>query len=1147
MAKKNKKGNKGANAKQNGRRLPAAPLESDLSSCAPVSEDTPMIDADGTATEKQGKSMDSERAPCKHLGKGVNCRIFVRRIENSQVLKCKGCAKSNESDSKNKKVKKGKSKSSTKKGRSRSNDMWQPEDDWPRSTWVCLSCGFIGCGSIPDSFEKGGNKENGLKLSSEEAIDRGHAWQHFLGLNHPCAMQCGDRILFRCFLCKSTLQYDFSKASNGKDKVIDCEGDWSLSILQAWKAVQEKLVKESSTVNGICSVMNKEIRQEKSGTVLIEDKADGLVLCGRVIKGLMNLGNTCFFNSVLQNMLALDELRDHFTQPNVEFLGQVSLSLRNLYMETSLERQQGDKAKELDSCLLNANTKKGRRSRMPPTSGKGVISPGSLFNAICAKAPRFRGFQQQDSHELLKYLLDSLKTEESNESKLQRKQLNKSPGESDNEQLSSRQFRTHMHTNERNSHSDTLTLVDSIFGGQLSSTVRCCVCGFSSVMHEPFLDLSLPIPRNEMPKRSSIRGQNKFASASTLEKCSPKKQLQKDASKERKKQGKKSQVSPMTKSEAKEMIVCSGKFSSAASVENIIPDTPNGPTTRGDPEQLNCLLPLKQSAEGPCQSTFDLSETMERIEESDVKSIDCNCNGILLDNSETISVKQTSNNISICQNGHNVDENTIFSPSENAMVMQSHSDCQDRSAIYNNEKNGEFEEEDKPFLVADKDFYNGLNAGEGVGVGTTNDSELFTRSNTSKDCHKHFDVKSVLAMDSEHVPMECDGIELVDQDTPSSEKQQEEKCEVENNICQENGRQDICEAETNAATERSNMISTEVFSNAIVPMSIDGCFTSFTRPELLSGDNAWECDGCSARFGNESSNDKTARLEDAINMKFSAALDFEGGQDKTIHKRGTHIENDKNPSQSCAKEDKEFDGTKKLSSLNDQGSGQLSSPQKQQMGTVDFGSCDIVQENEINFRPKRVATRSSLRMAERIFKESGDLKEDFAKVDVHQQKGFRSCGRKQKMENIDAMGTNLEPKRVKRDATKQYLISKAPNVLIVHLKRFTQDLRGRLSKLSGHVTFQDKLDLSPYLDPKCTERESSIYSLTGVVEHLGSMKGGHYVAYVRGPQEEKQQDIANDDCTGQSRWYYISDAHVSKSSLLDVLGSEAYLLFYQKF
>lgn len=38
------------------------------------------------------------------------------------------------------------------------------------------------------------------------------------------------------------------------------------------------------------------------------------------------------------------------------------------------------------------------------------------------------------------------------------------------------------------------TLVDSVFGGVLVSTVVCSACDHSSVSYEPFLDLSLPIP-----------------------------------------------------------------------------------------------------------------------------------------------------------------------------------------------------------------------------------------------------------------------------------------------------------------------------------------------------------------------------------------------------------------------------------------------------------------------------------------------------------------------------------------------------------------------------------------------------------------------------------------------------------------------------
>lgn len=67
------------------------------------------------------------------------------------------------------------------------------------------------------------------------------------------------------------------------------------------------------------------------------------------------------------------------------------------------------------------------------------------------------------------------------------------------------------------------------------------------------------------------------------------------------------------------------------------------------------------------------------------------------------------------------------------------------------------------------------------------------------------------------------------------------------------------------------------------------------------------------------------------------------------------------------------------------------------------------------------------------------------------------------------------------------------------------------------------------------------YRLLGVVEHSGTMRGGHYVAYLRGGKKSASQTE-----NGDFVWYYASDAYVREVSLEEVLRSEAYILFYEQ-
>lgn len=164
-----------------------------------------------------------------------------------------------------------------------------------------------------------------------------------------------------------------------------------------------------------------------------------------------------------------------------------------------------------------------------------------------------------------------------------------------------------------------------------------------------------------------------------------------------------------------------------------------------------------------------------------------------------------------------------------------------------------------------------------------------------------------------------------------------------------------------------------------------------------------------------------------------------------------------------------------------------------------------------------------------------------------------------------------EKKIVYRNVTKQLLIYNPPAVLILHLKRF-QVCRFRSMKVSRHVAFATLLDLAPFLSKRSQnlptiepDQTKVLYSLYGVVEHSGSIHGGHYVAYVkvRAPLDENSyrwrflpRFQAGGRGTGgvapakpeepAGRWYYVSDSHVSEVAESKVLDAQAYLLFYER-
>ncbi|KAB1283376.1 Ubiquitin carboxyl-terminal hydrolase 16 [Camelus dromedarius] len=151
-----------------------------------------------------------------------------------------------------------------------------------------------------------------------------------------------------------------------------------------------------------------------------------------------------------------------------------------------------------------------------------------------------------------------------------------------------------------------------------------------------------------------------------------------------------------------------------------------------------------------------------------------------------------------------------------------------------------------------------------------------------------------------------------------------------------------------------------------------------------------------------------------------------------------------------------------------------------------------------------------------------------------------------------------ERKHVYTNAKKQMLISLAPPVLTLHLKRF-QQAGFNLRKVNKHIKFPEILDLAPFCTLKCKnvaeENTRVLYSLYGVVEHSGTMRSGHYTAYAKARTASSHlsnlvlhgdipQDFEMESTKGQ--WFHISDTHVQAVSTAKVLNSQAYLLFYER-
>ncbi|XP_046386606.1 ubiquitin carboxyl-terminal hydrolase 32 isoform X1 [Ischnura elegans] len=180
--------------------------------------------------------------------------------------------------------------------------------------------------------------------------------------------------------------------------------------------------------------------------------------------GLNNLGNTCFMNAALQCVSNTRALTQYFT----ENMHLYELNRTNpLGMKGHIAKRYGDLIRDIWSGTAK------------------TIAPLKLRWTIGKYAPRFNGFQQHDSQELLAFLLDGLHEDLNRVHDKPYLELKDSGGRPD-VVVAQEAWENHILRNK--------SIIVDLFHGQLKSKVTCKVCSHESVRFDPFNYLSLPLP-----------------------------------------------------------------------------------------------------------------------------------------------------------------------------------------------------------------------------------------------------------------------------------------------------------------------------------------------------------------------------------------------------------------------------------------------------------------------------------------------------------------------------------------------------------------------------------------------------------------------------------------------------------------------------